>query len=109
MRRSQNEKRKDVMSNPLLEIWNGHDESCGAPPAITNKGNEKYYYGYFENRFGEQWVFVYDFTRKVGELRGGDIGWDKVIEIRDAKPDVILGKAEAAWLLACWTAATGVG
>ena len=97
------------MSNPLLEVWNGHDESCGAPPAITNKGNEKYYYGYFENRFGEQWVFVYDFTRKAGELRGGDIGWDKVIEVRDGKHELILGKAEATWLLACWTAATGVG
>ena len=82
---------------------------CGKPPAITNKGNEKHYHGYFENRFGEQWVFTYDSARKVGELRGGDIGWDTVIEVREGKADVMLGKAEAAWILACWIATTGVG
>ena len=96
------------MKSPFFQILNVHNESCGEPPTVTNKGNEKVYRGYFENRFGEQWVFLYDLTRKVGELRGGDIGWDKVLEIREGKADVMLGTAETAWLMACWTAATGI-
>ena len=97
------------MSGPFFQIWNTHTDACGTPPAIANKGNEKFYYGYFQNRFGEQWVFTYDLTEKTGELRGGDIGWDTVVPVRDGKVDVMLGKAEGAWLLACWIAATGTG
>ena len=97
------------MSSPLLQIWNAHTDACGAPPEITNKANDKFYYGYFENRFGEQWVFVYDLKEKVGELRGGDLGWDSVVPVRDGIADVMLGKAELAWLFACWKAATGTG
>jgi hypothetical protein len=97
------------MSEPLFQIWNTHTDACGAPPAITNKANEKFYFGYFQNRFGEQWVFTYDRTEKSGELRGGDIGWGTAVPVRDGIADVMLGKAELAWLFACWTAATGSG
>ena len=96
------------MSTPFLQIWNTHFDSCGEPPAITNKSGDKYI-GYFQNRFGEQWVFVYDPERKVGELRGGDIDWETVVIVEGGEADVTLGKAEAAWLRACWNAATGVG
>jgi hypothetical protein len=75
---------------------------------LTNE-SERNYYGFFQNRFGEQWVFVYDPERKTGELRGGDIGWDTVATVKDGRTDIILGKAEAAWLNACWQAATLAG
>jgi hypothetical protein len=32
-------------------------------------------YGYFENRFGEQFVFVLDRATKTGTVAGGDLGW----------------------------------
>src|SRR5438128_575633 len=56
------------MSNPFFQIWNTHTASCGEAPTITNQSDNKYY-GYFQNRFGEQWVFVYDHEKKTGELR----------------------------------------
>ena len=96
------------MDAPFFQIWNTHYASCGEPPAITNKASNKYY-GYFQNRLTEQWVFAYDPERKIGELRGGDIGWDTVVVVKEGVADVRLGKAEAAWLLACWIAATDVG
>jgi hypothetical protein len=55
--------------------------------AVTKQNHPS---GYFQNRFGEQWIFVYDPETKVGELRGGDIGWATVVPIRDGKVDVML-------------------
>ena len=61
---------------------------------------------YFENRAGEQWVFVCDRVGQTGELRGGDLGWDTVLPVRDGQASIVLGEAEAMWLQACWAAAT---
>jgi hypothetical protein len=94
------------MPEPLVQIWNKHATSCGEPPTITNQATNQYI-GYFQNRHGEQWVFVYHRERKVGELRGGDIGWDTVVVVRDGHADVTLGSDEAVWLQACWEAAAG--
>jgi hypothetical protein len=96
------------MTQPLLTIWNTHTTACAEAPTTTNESNESgnRYYGYFENSFTEQWVFVYDRERKISELRGGDIGWERVVLVRDGQADVILGKDELAWLQACWKAAT---
>src|SRR5262249_37883631 len=35
------------------------------------------YYGYFENRYGEQFVFTFDRATGAGTVRGGDLGWDE--------------------------------
>jgi hypothetical protein len=96
------------MTPPFFQICNMHGPDCGAPPTITNASPNKYC-GYFQNRFGEQWVFVYDFETKKGELRGGDIGWDTIVSVTDGTVDVMLGKAEMAWLQECWQAATLAG
>ncbi len=96
------------MSRPFFQISNQHSVDCGAPPALTNEPGKKYH-GYFENRFGEQWVFIYDRDAKIGELRGGDIGWDTVVIVIEGKVDVTLGKSESLWLQACWQAATFEG
>jgi hypothetical protein len=34
------------------------------------------YYGYFENRFSEQFIFTFDRATKTGTVSGGDLGWD---------------------------------
>ena len=93
------------MRGPFFIIGNRHTPSCSEPPAITNDVEGKYF-GYFENRAGEQWVFMYDRVDQTGELRGVDLGWDTVIPVRDGRASLVLGEAEAMWLRACWTAAT---
>ncbi|NQV28314.1 MAG: hypothetical protein HQ518_28510 [Rhodopirellula sp.] len=61
------------MFEPLLTILNRHSLGNDDPP-IVDDGDTRTYIGYSENRFGEQWIFL--FNRSTGEaiLRGGDIG-----------------------------------
>ena len=95
------------MSEPLLQIRNRHTPECGDPPIINND-DEDLYIGYFENPFGEQWVFMHHKKTQVSELRGGDVEWNTSTPVIDGTPTGInLGKPEAAWLQACWQAATG--
>ncbi|HUG68911.1 MAG TPA: hypothetical protein VMM76_14275 [Pirellulaceae bacterium] len=95
------------MSDPLLQIRNYHTVACGDPP-IINGDDPNVYIGYFENAFGEQWIFTFDRATREAELRGGDIGWNSVHEVCDGKvEELVLGREELAWLQACWKAATG--
>ena len=54
---------------------NNHDERCGTPPRLCSMDNPGLYYGYFENRSGEQFVFTFDRATKTGAVSGGDLGW----------------------------------
>jgi hypothetical protein len=95
------------MLKPLLQISNHHTASCGDPP-IVDGDDPSLYIGYFENPFGEQWIFTYHRASTKCELRGGDLGWNSRFEVKNGTvPGVILGQAEAQWLAACWQAATG--
>jgi hypothetical protein len=92
------------MTEPLLTIRNTHAPACGDPPIVSNSNHR--YIGYFENVFGEQWVFTYDRETKTATLQGGDINWNNPQVVCDGKvPGLQLQKDEAAWLLACWNAA----
>jgi hypothetical protein len=94
-------------SEPLLRVRNHHSPSCGDPP-IINGDDADTYIGYFENAFGEQWTFVYSRKKQRAVLRGGDVGWNTELEVRDGfVQGLSLGPAEAMWLTACWLAATG--
>ncbi len=91
---------------PILTIYNQHTAHCGTPPAVT-KASPAVYVGYFENRFGEQWIFTFDRTTRVAQLRGGDVDWATVSVVQDGRVEgLILGREEAAWLQACWSSAT---
>ena len=95
-----------MSAEPILTIYNQHTAHCGIAPALT-KESPAVYVGYFENPFGEQWIFTFDRTTRVARLRGGDVGWATVHVVRDGRVDgLILGREEAAWLQVCWTAAT---
>lgn len=95
------------MSEPLLTIHNHHAVSCGDPPIVANSATR--YVGYFENMYGEQWVFTYDRETKTATLRGGDINWNNPQVVRDGTvPGLQLQKDEAAWLRACWNSAVPV-
>lgn len=61
--------------------------------------------GYFENQYGEQWVFTS--CRRSGQatLRGGDMRWNTELEVIDGRvPNLILDDPERRWLAACWVA-----
>jgi hypothetical protein len=59
----------------VIVAHNSHDQSCGAPPHLRNTGNTGLYHGYFENRYGEQFVFTFDRATGTGTVSGGDLGW----------------------------------
>jgi hypothetical protein len=59
----------------VFAAHNNHDERCGRPPRLRNTDNPGLYYGYFENRYGEQFVFTFDRTTGAGTVSGGDLGW----------------------------------
>ena len=59
----------------VFAAHNNHSPQCGLPPRVRNIDNPGLYYGYFENRFGEQFVFVFDRATKTGTVAGGDLGW----------------------------------
>ncbi len=60
----------------VFAAHNIHDERCGSPPRVRNTDNLELYHGYFENRFGEQFIFTFDPTTGKGAVLGGDLGWD---------------------------------
>ncbi len=61
----------------VFTAHNNHTPRCGLPPRVRNTDNPGLYYGYFENRFGEQFVFVFDSATKTGTISGGDLDWSK--------------------------------
>jgi hypothetical protein len=61
---------------PIFVAHNHHDPRCGRPPRLRNTDNPGLYYGYFENRYGEQFVLTFDRATKTGMVSGGDLGWD---------------------------------
>ena len=95
----------------VLSVENAHCDGCGSPPAIVKRrnGDPHTYVGYFENQYGEQWIVEIDRMAKTGVLRGGDIGWERVVPLRENKvdDDLIFSHEEARWLALCWHTATG--
>lgn len=92
------------MCKPMFTVFNYHSERCGQPPEFSNK-DSNHYYGYFENVYGEQWIFSYDKETGKAELFGGDNGWENSYEIiEDQPPKLVLQQEEKAWLGACWNA-----
>jgi len=81
-----------------------HDAS--AAPAIEQRPGR--YLGYFENRFGEQLVFVHDDGEPDAMVFLGDVDWEPR-RVSDAAGlpyagDLILDEEERAFLSACWNA-----
>jgi hypothetical protein len=93
------------MEQTILTIYNRHTEACGPPPAVSNESPDVYV-GYFENRYGDQWIFTYDRRTRTARLRGGDAHWAAKHVVLDGEVDgLILGAEESTWLRACWEAA----
>lgn len=95
-----------TMTEPLIfGVPNHHPSGCGTPPPLEDLASAAYC-GYFENRYGEQAIFVYDDVRRHGTLYLGDAGWGTPYLVVDGQvPDLVLGRDEQAWLRTCWRAA----
>lgn len=92
---------------PIFEVSNHHTKDCGKAPFIDGD-RRKRYHGYFENEYGEQSIFVYDYEVNEGMLWMGDTGWDKSFKVIEARvPELVLSRNEALWLYNCWMTATG--
>ena len=64
-------------ADPVFVAHNNHTPSCGRPPRLRTAANPGLYRGYFENRYGEQFVFSFDRATGSGTIAGGDLGWDQ--------------------------------
>ena len=90
---------------PILQIRNHHVASCGTPPRVEERPHQ--YLGYFENRYGEQMIFVFDQDSGIGRLYAGDANWEKPYEVVDGVAiNLVMSPEELLWLQACWEAAT---
>jgi hypothetical protein len=95
------------MSEPLLRLRNHHSAQCGDPPILSGD-DPSVYIGYFENSYGEQWIFSYHRRTQKAELRGGDAGWNHPFEVKEGiAAGLVLAPDEATWLSACWRAVSG--
>jgi hypothetical protein len=59
----------------VFATHNNYDERCGRPPRLRNTDNVGLYYGYFENRYGGQFVFTFDRATGTGTVSVRDLGW----------------------------------
>jgi hypothetical protein len=92
------------MPEVVLTIHNQHSKFCGNPPSISNESGGLYV-GYFENPFGEQWIFTYNPMTSQALLRGGDVDWEMIHEVREGRvPELVMSREELQWLQACWSA-----
>jgi len=92
-----------VHEDELMRLTNHH---ASAAPAIERRPGR--YLGYFENRFGEQLVFVHDDGERDAMVFLGDVDWEPrrvsdVGGLPDAG-DLILNEEERAFVMACWIA-----
>jgi hypothetical protein len=93
---------------PIFWVGNHHIASSGKRPHIDGDIRKRYH-GYFENEYGEQAIFVYDYEVKEGTLWLGDAGWEKSYQVVDGKvSELVLGLNKALWLYTCWNTALGV-
>ena len=92
-----------VQDSEFLRVRNHH---VTAAPEIGERPGR--YLGYFENKFGEQLVFVHEDGELDATVFHGDVGWEPR-RVRDGGglPDVgdlVLNEEERAFLTACWIA-----
>lgn len=95
----------------IFAARNGHSAQCGQPPVV--EAGPGRYASYFENQYGEQWIFVRREDAETATIYGGDIGWEEP-QTMSGPPEkrendwttagLVLNMPEALWLTACWAA-----
>jgi hypothetical protein len=101
----------NVKERPEAKVWEGtvltvpnrHYECCGKPPALQAKAC---YTAYFENDYGEQIVFQYNYKEKKGILWHGDYSWEEPVTVMGGGTTMIMSHEERTWLRLVWDVAT---
>jgi len=97
------EDRTKVCEGTVLTVPNRHYEGCGKPPDLNAEDG---YTAYFENNYGEQLVFQYDYKFRKGTLWHGDYGWDGPVPVMGGGTTMIMSEEEREWLRLVWRVAT---
>lgn len=64
----------------VFAVDNHHVASCGdIPSAVAEELRTSSFRSYFENKYGEQWIFYYNRGTQQITVRGGDCGWASVM------------------------------
>lgn len=92
-----------VWEGTVLSVPNHHYECCGKPPELVATGC---YTAYFENDYGEQMVFQYNYKEKKGVLWHGDCGWEESFPVMAGGTTIIISDEEREWLRLVWGVAT---
>ena len=100
---SQEVSKPRVWEGTVLTVPNRHYECCGKPPDLNAKDG---YTAYFENDYGEQVVFQYDYKSKEGTLWHGDFSWEKPVPVMGGGTTMIMSEEEREWLRLVWRVAT---
>ncbi|GIL13926.1 MAG: hypothetical protein BroJett038_26460 [Chloroflexota bacterium] len=89
----------------LFKVNNRHEAFPGTAPFVDGDVTNKYC-GYFENEYGEQSVFVYDYSARQGMVWSGDAGWHESYQVVDGQAlGLVFTRDEAIWLMNCWQTA----
>ncbi len=90
---------------PLFTISNQHGPDAGQSP-VLNGDAPHLYHSYFENRYGEQSIFVYNRDTRQAVLWCGDAGWQSYPVVNGRVEELRFNDEELTWLRACWQAVT---
>lgn len=63
---------------------------------------KKTYTSEFKNRYGEQWIFEYDYATGKAFLKGSDVDHQSYSVIDGRAPDLLLNNEEILWLRRTW-------
>jgi len=64
--------------------------------------NKAKYISEFANRYGESWIFEYDYDTKQGLLRGSDVNWQSYPVVEGRARNLLLNEEELLWLRQAW-------
>ena len=92
-----------VLEGTVLTVPNRHYDCCGKPPDLSAKAG---YTAYFENDYGEQIVFQYDYKSRKGTLWHGDYGWGEPVPVMGGGTTMVTSEEEREWLRLVWRVAT---
>jgi hypothetical protein len=97
------------MNEKILTVLNRHVDDCGTPPSFSDELLNKKYVSYFQNHYGEQWVFLGD-GKDGGVLYGGEVDWEGLpVTLKKPYPATLLNAEEQVWLISCLMVSTGEG
>jgi hypothetical protein len=73
---------------------------------VSEMIEKRTYVSEFTNRYGEKWIFEYDYATRKGILRGSDVDCQSYPILGGRALDLVLNNEEILWLRKEWATAT---